>query len=160
MILRTNGYSGKMPATQHADRAYLNPGDIGLTKRGKKISVLIVDDEFADRKLMTQILRSFGFEIIGEAENGKTALDLYCKKKPRIIILDMLMPGMSGLAFLRSIKFDNPHALVIMCTSVDDKATVGKLLEAGAVDYIVKPIDRSIIFEKMSKLVVRYESMI
>lgn len=130
---------------------------LGESASGRKISVLVVDDEYAHRHLMCQLLRSVGFDVMAEADNGQEGLVQYALYKPQFIVLDMNMPKMSGLDMLIAVRKADPSALVIMCTSMDDKETVTSLVKAGASDYIVKPIDRPLVIAKLSAFVSRFE---
>jgi two-component system chemotaxis response regulator CheY len=130
---------------------------IGQTKRGLGITAIVVDDEFSHRRLMVQILKSIGFNIIGEATNGAEGITLYQNTKPQLVVMDMHMPKMTGLQALKQIVKINPKALVIMSTSENDKETVTELIKSGAKEYIVKPVDRALVIEKMREFVAEHE---
>ncbi len=121
----------------------------GYNNKGTPIRVLVVDDEQLTRSLIIQVLKSVGFEIVGEAENGLHAIELFKMYKPDIVTMDVRMPQMDGIAALKKIKAINKYAVVVMLTAENDSDTVAQLLKSGAANYIVKPVKRDLILEKM-----------
>ncbi len=124
----------------------------GLDENDRAVTVLVVDDEMIVRKLVSQVLKSAGYEIVGEADNGKKAVDMYKMLRPDIVTLDIQMPVMDGFAALEQILQENPKAVVVMLTSRMEKDVVTKIIAAGAKDYIVKPINRKLILAKLRKI--------
>ena len=124
----------------------------GLDVKGNPYRVLVVDDEEIVRKLLTQILKSMSYEVCGEAVDGVVALDMYKQLSPDIVTLDIQMPRMSGLVALQKIMAMDQEAVVVMMTSVADKEIVVDILKAGAKDYVVKPVIRKLILEKLAKV--------
>jgi len=106
-----------------------------MTFNGK---VLLVDDEAHIRKFVSLILKQLGTPSIIEAGNGSEAVSLYAKEKPDLVLLDINMPVMDGLAALRSILAVDPEALVIMLTSLSNRQMIEQAAEIGAVNYIRK----------------------
>jgi two-component system LytT family response regulator len=103
-----------------------------------KLRVLVVDDEPIARKVLRQELDCFeGIEIVGEAENGETALSLIYSLKPDLVFLDIQMPVMGGFELLTHLSGGNTPA-IIMLTAFDQHAI--RAFEAGAVDYLLKPV--------------------
>ena len=100
---------------------------------------LIVDDEAPARERLAALLRECeNVEVVGEAGNGREAVETFARVHPELILLDIRMPVMDGLEAARHIaSFDNPPA-VIFCTAFDTHALAA--FEANAVDYLVKPI--------------------
>lgn len=86
-----------------------------------------------------------GHEIVGEAETGQIAIELYEKVKPDLVILDILMPDMNGLEALRRIREIDPDARVLMCTASEQSSHVQEALSLGAKGYIVKPFTKEVI---------------
>ena len=124
----------------------------GLDELDRAVKVLVVDDEIIVRKLVSQVLKSAGYEIAGEADNGKKAVDMYKMLHPDIVTLDIQMPVMDGFAALEQILRDNPKAVVVMLTSRMEKDIVTRIIAAGARDYIVKPTNRKLILAKLRKI--------
>jgi DNA-binding LytR/AlgR family response regulator len=101
------------------------------------IKVLVVDDEPHARDYLKRMLSKYEFEIVGEASNGKEAVEIFLEKSPDVIFLDIEMPGISGLEVVERI---GKKALIIFVTAYDDYAI--KAFEEGAIDYILKPISK------------------
>jgi two-component system, chemotaxis family, chemotaxis protein CheY len=131
---------------------------IGIFKNGQPVKVVVVDDTFIDKRIMTQILRSAGFNVVGEASDGEEGVEMITREKPNMVILDYVMPKMNGLSALKEIKKRFPKMPVIMQTSESDKDIAIKLIKEGADDYIVKPLDRAIVLQKFKKIVEELNS--
>lgn len=114
--------------------------------------VLIVDDTAFMRKLLRNILFSGGFDIVGEAENGKQAVEMYKQLKPDLVMLDIVMPEMNGIEALKAIKQIDPNAKVIMCTAVGQEKIVKAAIKLGAKGYIVKPFQAQKVIEEAKKV--------
>jgi len=116
--------------------------------------VLIVDNDKITRLIISRLLKKKLTDDILEAENGLDALEIIEKNKPELIFLDLSMPLMDGietLEIIRSIdKFKNIP--VIILSSNKDREKIAKLLELGISDYIVKPIDLTKAYQKISNL--------
>ena len=125
----------------------------------RKVSVLLADDEKHVRQLIKAVLMTLDCEVVGEAENGVQAVDLYKEKRPDVLLLDVNMPFKDGIAALREVKAFDPAATVIMLTSLSDMATIQTAVELGAAQYIRKdtPVAemRSILAQTWQEHVVR-----
>ena len=77
-------------------------------------------------------------KVIGEAKNGRDALELCRRVRPDLVLMDVRMPDMDGLAATRAIKQEFPHIMVLIVTSHDDPDCLAKALKAGAVGYVLK----------------------
>jgi two-component system, chemotaxis family, chemotaxis protein CheY len=126
---------------------------------GKKISggnikVLIIDDSQFIIKHLSQIFMSRDFEIIGTAENGREGINLYNKLKPNVdlVTLDITMPEMDGLEALKQIRAVDPNAVVIMVTAIGTAEYVKEAIKLGAKGYIVKPLDREKVIERIGQI--------
>ncbi len=102
--------------------------------------ILLIDDAQLARKVLRTILEDKGYEICGEAGDGKEGIEKFKQLKPDLVICDIRMNGMNGLDCLRAILAENPAANVVICTAVSDKPHIDELFEAGAKDYLEKPI--------------------
>lgn len=116
---------------------------------GKK--VLIVDDAVFMRMKLKDILENHGYNVIGEAGNGKEAIDMYQSEKPDIVTMDITMPEMDGIEALKGIKEIDSDATVIMCSAMGQQAMVMEAIQAGAVDFIVKPFDTDRVIKSLDK---------
>ncbi|MBU1076557.1 MAG: response regulator [Spirochaetes bacterium] len=112
----------------------------GYREDGSKISVLIVDDSFAFRRLMSRIFNLTGYEVVEEVEDGALATSKYGFHRPDIVTMDVTMPNMDGNAAVEEIMSIDPNAKIIMVTSLSHKELVEECLKRGVKGYILKPI--------------------
>jgi PAS domain S-box-containing protein len=103
--------------------------------------ILLVDDEERILQTFARTLKLGGYTVI-TAASGSEGLALYHQEQPDIVLLDLRMPGMSGLEVLQVIREHDPEANVILCTAHGDKEAVIEALRAGASDFLPKPIDQ------------------
>ena len=103
------------------------------------IRILITDDHAIVREgLRTLISTEPGLDVVGEAADGIEAVQLACELKPDVILMDMVMPRMSGLAAIQKIKAQCPEAQILVLTSFSDDETVFPAIKAGALGYMLK----------------------
>ncbi len=115
--------------------------------------VLIVDDAAFMRMLLKDIISKAGFEVVGEAANGKEAVEKYKELKPDIVTMDITMPEMNGIEAVKEIKKIDPEAKIIMVSAMGQQAMVIEAIQAGARDFIVKPFQPARVIEALKKLV-------
>lgn len=115
--------------------------------------ILIVDDIEDNRAVLDRALRTSGYDTL-LAESGREALSILSRSKPDMVLLDWMMPQLSGLDTLRAIRELHPASKlpVIMCTAVGEEMSVVAALNAGANDYITKPISIPILRARMAAL--------
>ncbi len=107
----------------------------------KPIRIVIVDDHAMLRKGLAVFLMSYDdLELVGEAANGKEALALVADKRPDIVLMDLMMPIMDGIASTRAIRRDFPDTQVIALTSFGEERLIKDVLAAGAISYLFKKI--------------------
>ncbi|MDQ1912917.1 response regulator [Paenibacillus sp. GD4] len=104
--------------------------------------ILVVDDAAFMRKMLWQILVNGGHDVVGEAVNGKDAIEKYISLKPDVVTMDITMPEMEGIEALKSIRHHDPEAKVVMCSAMGQQAMVVQAIQAGAKDFIVKPFQQ------------------
>lgn len=102
-------------------------------------TILVVDDIAFVRKTLTEIFTEGHYEVIGQAADGKEAIELFTKLKPDLVTLDLVMPKMSGIEAARQIIKTDPHAKLIMITAMAQENLVMEAINAGIRDYILKP---------------------
>ena len=105
----------------------------------EKIRILLVDDHTLVRSGIRSLLeKEPGFTVIGEAEDGRTAVSQACQLTPDVVIMDIAMPLLNGLEAARQIKQQCPQVRVLMLSMHDNEEYVRQALEAGAMGYILK----------------------
>ncbi|MCB1840772.1 MAG: response regulator [Rhodospirillales bacterium] len=116
-----------------------------------KISVLIVDDYMIIRKLVTQQLAMIGVTEVESAADGLEAEEILKDRKFDIILLDWGMPKKNGYTFLQECRANKKYndVAIIMMTGESEKKSVKEALEAGAVSYLVKPVDLESLQDKI-----------
>jgi two-component system chemotaxis response regulator CheY len=118
------------------------------------MDILVVDDVAFMRRIIVDILVNHcGIEKkkIHESSNGMLAVREYMRLKPKMVFLDVLMPGQNGdVTVAEIVKFD-PNAYIVMCTSAKEKGVVEDCTKAGAKDYILKPIDPTRLMTALKK---------
>jgi len=120
-------------------------------------SILIVDDAAFMRMMIKNILSKNGYEIVGEAENGQVAVELYKKLKPDLVTMDITMPEMNGIDGVKAIRGFDPNANIIMCSAMGQQAMVMEAIQAGAKDFIVKPFQQDRILQAIGRVLARAE---
>ena len=115
--------------------------------------VLVVDDSLPNRKLLEARLQDEYFEVLGAA-SGAEAITLAQRWSPDIILLDVLMPEMDGFEACRRLKAQpaTAHIPVVMVTSLHDQSERVRGLDAGADDFLVKPVDQATLFARLRAL--------
>lgn len=106
----------------------------------KTKAILVVDDKIENRELISFHLIQNGYRVI-TAESGHAALETIRLESPDLVLLDIKMPGMDGIETLKKIKSMAPSIPVAMVTAVWDEEEAKIAMEAGAFEYITKPID-------------------
>jgi class 3 adenylate cyclase len=115
--------------------------------------ILVVDDTPANVKLLVDLLGAKGYQAIAAA-NGEEALARIAEQLPDLVLLDIMMPGLSGYDVCRRLRAEAATALlpVVLCTSLDPKLERVKGIEAGADDFIPKPINQQELFARVKSL--------
>ncbi|MCI9416456.1 MAG: response regulator [Eubacterium sp.] len=116
-------------------------------------NVLICDDAAFMRMMIKDILTKNGYNIAGEAENGKKAVEKFNETKPDLVLMDITMPEMDGIQALKKIKEMDPGACVIMCSAMGQQAMVIEAIQSGAKDFIVKPFQAERVLEAVKKVI-------
>lgn len=115
--------------------------------------VLICDDSAFMRMMLKKILIENGHEVIGEAGDGKQAVQLYRQHRPDLTTMDITMPKMDGIEAVKLIHEENPLARIIMVTAIGQRTVITEALKAGASDFIVKPFDGTKVMDTIGKLI-------
>jgi DNA-binding response OmpR family regulator len=116
--------------------------------------VLIVEDEPDVLLLLENRVRAAGHDV-ESATDGETAMDILEERRPAVIVLDWMMPRVSGIEVLERLRADDPeHAVkVLMLTAKSQQTDIDRAYAAGADDYIVKPFSSRDLIERIAALV-------
>ncbi|NLM36701.1 MAG: response regulator [Firmicutes bacterium] len=114
--------------------------------------VLIVDDAAFMRMSLRKIIIENGFEVVGEAENGREAVEKYNELQPDIVTLDITMPGMDGITALKGIMQIDPDANVVIVSAMGQESYVRDAVMAGAKNFIVKPFNKEHVKKVLNSL--------
>ena len=114
--------------------------------------ILIVDDAEFLRVRITKMLEGDGYEV-HEADNGLKAVASYKELRPDVVLMDVTMPEMDGLAALKEIRGFDPKAQVVMLTALGQESVVLEAVKSGARDFIVKPFERDRVMSAIHKLI-------
>jgi len=112
--------------------------------------VLVVDDEAGIRNLLQRTLEDAGYSVV-TAASGQEALDKMSEMNIELALLDIKMPGMSGMEVLRQVTINWPDTCVIMVTAIGDAQTAVEAMKLGAYDYITKPFDPNDVVPAIQK---------
>jgi len=115
-------------------------------------TVLVCDDAVFMRTMVSDILSQAGFTVVGEAENGKQAVEKYKQLKPDLVTMDIIMPEMGGIEAVKQITQSDPGARILMCSAMGQQALVQEALQAGARDFVVKPFQPSRVLEAVQRV--------
>ncbi|MBE6350672.1 MAG: response regulator [Spirochaetaceae bacterium] len=126
----------------------------GLKEDGTCFRVLVIDDSMFVAKQLGQILTSEGYEVVATAVDGKDGVEKYKELCPNVdlVTMDITMPKMDGITALEQIMAFDKNAKVVMVSALGKEELVKKSLMLGAKSYIVKPLDRKKVLERIAKV--------
>jgi len=113
--------------------------------------VLIVDDAAFIRNQLRKLLEEHDFEVVGEAENGKVALEKVKELKPDIVTLDITMPVMDGIECMAEIHKMDYKPNVVMISAQGQEALVQEAIMHGAKDFIIKPYKPEVVLKHLNQ---------
>ncbi len=124
---------------------------VNLTEQTKKLTAMVVEDEAVANELLSSTFKNF-FSEVTSAFNGKEALELFEKKQPDIIFVDIIMPEMDGIELSRKIREMNPNQIIIVISASNDIQKISESIEIGVNSFIQKPIDTKKIIELLTNV--------
>lgn len=122
----------------------------------REVDILVVDDHESMRSILGVLLRAFGFARIREAENGEAALKALAERPADLVITDLKMPRLDGLAFVRGLRAGpKPAALapVVMVTGHANLTRVAAARDAGVNEVIVKPVTGQLLADRLRRII-------
>lgn len=114
---------------------------------------LIVDDSMVMRAMIRDILTKGGFNVVGQAKNGKEAVEQYAKLTPDLVTMDIIMPGEHGTDVVKKIVELDSDARIVVVSGLSQKSLVLQALENGARDFLVKPFENEELLTAARKIV-------
>jgi two-component system, response regulator PdtaR len=127
-----------------------------MAEQVQRPRIVIADDESIIRMDLREILTSLGYDVVGEAGDGQTALELTRKLKPDLVILDIKMPGVDGIEAARHV-IDERLAPVVLLTAYSEHGLVGRAKQAGVSGYLVKPFRESELMPVIELALARFQ---
>jgi len=124
----------------------------------KPLNVVIADNESIIRMDLRELLEEAGHTVVGEAVNGRKAIELTREMRPDLVIMDIKMPEMDGIAASRVIS-DEGIAPVLLLTAFSQSEIVERAKDSGVLAYLVKPIQESSLFPAMEIAMSRWQEM-
>jgi two-component system NarL family response regulator len=123
------------------------PSQAGDTKKSR-ITVVIADDHSVVREgLVSLITRKTDMTVVGEASNGREAVDLWKKHHPDVTLLDLRMPELDGVGALKEIRGNDEKARIIVLTTFDGDEDIYRAIQAGAKGYLLKDVPRDALMD-------------
>src|SRR5262249_37530238 len=118
-----------------------------------RITVLIADDHTVVREgLVSLIQRKPDMVVIGEAKNGREAVDLWKQYRPDVTLLDLRMPELDGVGAIKEIRGQNEHARIIVLTTFDGDEDIYRAIQAGAKGYLLKDVPREALMDSIRRV--------
>ena len=119
------------------------------------LRILIVDDAAFMRNFLIDNMKKFGYEIVGEASNGKDAIKLYSQLNPDLVTMDINMPKMNGIEALVEIRKIDNEAKVIMISDIGQHDKIIEAIKHGATDFIIKPVHPDRLKSSLEKVILQ-----
>jgi two-component system, response regulator PdtaR len=124
----------------------------------KGLRVLVADDEDAVRLTLTELCRSLGHEVVAEARDGEQALKLSETMAPDLVLLDIKMPGLTGLEVARAVT-ERRGVPVLIVTAHADEELMHEAARSGAFSYLLKPVNRERLAAAASTAIARFSDL-
>ena len=123
------------------------------------LKIFLAEDEVVIRETIKKMIpwEELGFELVGEAADGEMALPLLLRQKPDLLITDIKMPFMDGLTLARLAKKELPNLKIVILSGYDDFNYAKQAISIGVEDYLLKPITKKALIERLSEIRSRYE---
>ena len=123
------------------------------------LKIFLAEDEVIVRETIKRMIpwEELGFELVGEAADGEMALPLLIRQKPDLLITDIKMPFMDGLTLAKLAKKELPELKIVILSGYDDFNYAKQAISIGVEEYLLKPITRNALIERLSEIRSRYE---
>ncbi|MEE9608950.1 MAG: response regulator [Myxococcota bacterium] len=115
--------------------------------------IMVADDASFMRQMIREIVEGEGYEVVGEAADGDEAVETYKQVQPDLVMMDIVMPRRSGIDSVKAILKLDPKARVVMCSALGQETLVAEAMDAGALDFIVKPFKPESVLATVKKVI-------
>ena len=115
--------------------------------------VMIVDDSAFSRATLTEIIQNGGFEVVAEASSIENLIDTYKNCKPDVVTMDIAMPGADGFECSKALLLHDPHARIILVSSMKDEETENEARMIGIRGYVQKPVDEDVLIKVINNII-------
>ncbi len=119
--------------------------------------ILVTDDTAFMRLLLQKILTEGGYDVVGEADNGKEAVRLFERHRPDLVTMDVTMPILNGVEALKRIRAVDPDARVLMVSAMGQKNMVMQALREGAQGFLIKPFEKEKVLQAVAEVLATPE---
>ena len=139
--------TSKRKATMESKKSAKKAMKVDVTKKSR-ISVLIADDHSVVREGLASLIgRRADMTVVGEASNGREAVDLWKKLRPNVTLLDLRMPELDGVGAIRQIREHEEGARILVLTTFDGDEDIYRAIQAGAKGYLLKDVPREALMD-------------
>ena len=126
---------------------------VHVIQGGTRAKILVIDDEQGIRDRLDTLLRRKGYDVV-LAESGQKGLDLFRRERPDVVVLDLKMPGMDGLAVLRQVRSLNPKQPVIVLTGAGTPEIEQQVRTLGVTEYVEKEFSLHLLGDSLNRLLI------
>ena len=113
----------------------------------KRLKMMVVDDSFVIRTVITSAHNKNKYELVAAAQNGEDAVEKFIALAPQIVTMDLTMPKMDGLGCIKELLKIDPNVQIVVVSALKDEATGIKALKLGAAGFVTKPFTEEEIYE-------------
>ena len=125
---------------------------INKAKRSDLVRILVVDDSDLSRRTIVSILEANSFNVVGESATAEEAMQQAFNTKANVFLLDVVMPGISGIELANHIRDNIKEPKIIMMSTLDMESVVIESISNGAVDYLSKPFTEQDLIKSVEKI--------
>lgn len=118
----------------------------------KELLIAVVDDNELSRRTIIEILEAEEFNVAGGAANATQAMEILANKRPTLMIVDVIMPEVSGIDLIKTVIEKHSDMAIIMMSSLDSENIIIESISNGAIDFIKKPFKKEVLLDSVYKV--------